>query len=105
MLKNGFKTTCLFLFLLISTGAFAQQDASYQTPPKAIQDLVLSKPTPGVSINSNADWLLLMERSDFPDIAELAEPELRIAGLRINPANFGPTRSGASTNLQLKHIK
>lgn len=105
MLKNGFKTTCLALFLLLSTGAFAQQDASYQTPPKAIQDLVLSKPTPGVSINSNADWLLLMERSDFPDIAELAEPELRIAGLRINPANFGPTRSGASTNLQLKHIK
>ena len=105
MLRNGFKTTCLALFLLLSTGAFAQQDASYQTPPKAIQDLVLSKPTPGVSINSNADWLLLMERSDFPDIAELAEPELRIAGLRINPANFGPTRSGASTNLQLKNIK
>src|SRR5688500_3896872 len=102
MYKNSLKTTCFFLLLFLSVNVQAQQDATYQTPPKAILDLAMSKPTPGVSITGNAEWLLLMERSDFPDIAELAEPELRIAGLRINPANFGPTRSGASTNIQVK---
>lgn len=102
---NSLKTTCFLFLLFFSVRVDAQQDATYQKPPKAIMDLALSKPTPGVSITANAEWLLLMERSDFPDIAEMAEAELRIAGLRINPANFGPTRSGASTNLQIKHIK
>ncbi len=30
-------------------------------------DLVLAKPTPSVSINDKAEWMLLMERSEFPD--------------------------------------
>ena len=105
MLRKSLQTTFLLSFLLFARGSFAQDNARYQEPPKVIKDLVLSKPTPGVSIDKTAEWMLLMERSDFPEIAELAEPELRIAGQRINPANFGPSRSGASTNIQIKNIK
>ncbi len=94
----------LFL-LLITVRVSAQDDFSYQTPPKDIYDLVMAKPTPGVSINSHGDWMILLERSTFPSIEELAQPELRIAGLRINPKNFGPSRSGYSVNIQLKNIK
>ncbi|HYH15086.1 MAG TPA: prolyl oligopeptidase family serine peptidase [Flavisolibacter sp.] len=94
----------LGFFLAVSVGAFAQDD-TYKTPPKDIADLVLAKPTPSVSINDNGEWMLLMERSDFPSIEELAQPELRIAGLRINPNNFSPTRTGSFSNLQIKHIK
>ncbi len=91
--------------LLFTFSVIAQGDGGYQTPPKAIEDLVLAKPTPSVSISSKADWMLLMERSSFPSVEELAQPELRIAGLRINPRNAGPSRSGYSTGLQLKNIK
>ncbi len=77
----------------------------YQTPPKDIMDLALAKPTPSVLIDNKAEWMLLLDRSDFPTIEELAQPELRIAGLRINPNNFSPTRSGSSTNIQFKNIK
>ncbi|HEY0733228.1 MAG TPA: hypothetical protein VGD33_12455, partial [Chitinophagaceae bacterium] len=90
-------------FLFFS--GFAQDDFKYQTPPKDIQDLALSKPTPSVSIDDKAEWMLLMERSDFPTIEELSQPELRIAGLRINPNNYGPSRAGSSTNIQIKNIK
>jgi dipeptidyl aminopeptidase/acylaminoacyl peptidase len=94
-----------FLFLFITTLAFAQDDFSYQTPPKDILDLVTAKPTPGVSIDSKGEWMLLLERSSFPSIEDLAQPELRIAGLRLNPKNFGPSRSGYSVGFTLKNIK
>lgn len=92
-------------FLCIVFFVFAQDDFKYQVPPKDIQDLVLSKPTPSVLIDDKAEWMLLLERSDFPTIEELSQPELRIAGLRINPNNYGPSRAGSSTNIQIKNIK
>ena len=94
-----------FSFLFIALVSFAQDDFKYQAPPKDILDLVLAKPTPGVSIDDKAEWMLLLERSDYPSIEELAQAELRIAGLRINPANFAPSRSGSSTNIQIRNIK
>ena len=95
----------LTFFLAVSVGTFAQDDASYKTPPKDITDLVLAKPTPSVSIDDKGEWMLLLERSDFPSIEELAQPELRIAGLRINPNNFSPSRAASFSNLQIKNIK
>lgn len=95
----------LTVFLCIVFFVFAQDDFKYQAPPKDIQDLVLSKPTPSVLIDDKAEWMLLLERSDFPTIEELSQPELRIAGLRINPNNYGPSRAGSSVNIQIKNIK
>ncbi|HEY0680569.1 MAG TPA: prolyl oligopeptidase family serine peptidase [Chitinophagaceae bacterium] len=94
----------VIVFFFITGLVNAQDDLTYKTPPKDIQDLVLGKPTPGVNIDSKGEWMILLERSDFPTIEDLAQPELRIAGLRINPKNFGPSRSGYSISLQLKHI-
>ncbi len=91
----------LFLFISVATKA---QDDSYKAPPKDITDLVMSKPTPGVTVDRKGEWMILTERSDFPTIEDMAQPELRIAGLRINPRNFGPSRAGYSVSLQLKHI-
>jgi len=101
--RSFFTTLLLCFFLSLTT--FAQDDFSYQNPPKDILDLVMAKPTPGVSINSKGEWILLIERSSFATIEDLAQPELRIAGLRLNPKNFGPSRSGYSVNFQLKNIK
>ncbi|WP_082886294.1 alpha/beta hydrolase family protein [Flavisolibacter tropicus] len=102
---NKMRIPFFTLFIAVSIGAFAQDDASYKTPPKDITDLVLAKPTPSVSIDDKGEWMLLMERSDFPTIEELAQPELRIAGLRMNPNNFSPSRSGSFSNLEIKNIK
>lgn len=93
----------LFLFIAAAT-AQAQDDVVYKAPPKDIQDLVMSKPTPGVNIDKKGEWMILTERSDFPTIEDMAQPELRIAGLRINPRNFGPSRVGYSINITLQHI-
>ena len=99
--------TCVILACMLGTASRlqAQDDNSYKTPPKEIEELVLAKPTPSVAIDAKADWMILMERSSFPGVEELAEPELRIAGLRIDPNNFGPSRGAFITNLQVKNIR
>jgi dipeptidyl aminopeptidase/acylaminoacyl peptidase len=96
----------LFAFFLSSGFAlYAQDDLSYQTPPAAIADLLLAKPSPNVSIDSKGEWMVLFQRNVYSTVEELAQPELRIAGLRINPANFGPSRAGYFTNIEIKNIK
>jgi len=95
----------LFLVVFVYDISFAQDAGGYQKPPKDILDLVLAEPTPAVALDPRNEWLLLLGRSDYPSIAQLAEPELRIAGLRINPANFGPSRSSGSTSITLKNIR
>lgn len=89
----------------ISLQAAAQDAVSYRTPPKEIADLLLAKPTPGVSIGGKAEWILFSERNSYPSVEELAMPEYRIAGLRLNPNNYSPSRQTYINNFSLKNIK
>ncbi|WP_234735117.1 alpha/beta hydrolase family protein [Tellurirhabdus bombi] len=94
----------LLLTALLPGIALAQDNQSYQTPPKAITDLATAPPTPSVSISPKNDWMLILERSDMPTIAELAAPELRIGGLRINPLNNGQSRALTYVGMKAKSI-
>jgi dipeptidyl aminopeptidase/acylaminoacyl peptidase len=101
------KKTFICAFLLsTSVWVYAQDAVGYKTPPKAMADLLTAKPTPTVSIDSKAQWMLISERNALPSVEELARPEMRIAGLRINPNNFAPSRQVISfSGLSLKNIK
>ncbi len=88
-----------FRFLVI-----AQEEATYQTPPKEIMDLVMARPTPMVSFNAKADHMVLIQRASMPPVEELAQPEYKIAGLRMNPANFGGSRQTYFNGLQIKEV-
>ncbi|MDQ6815367.1 MAG: prolyl oligopeptidase family serine peptidase [Bacteroidota bacterium] len=101
------KKTLLFsLLLVMCVASNAQEAVGYQMPPKEMADLLLAKPTPTVSIDLKGEWMVLAERNALPSVEELARPELRIAGLRINPNNFAPSRQVISYSaLTLKNIK
>jgi dipeptidyl aminopeptidase/acylaminoacyl peptidase len=84
-----------FLFS-VPTVALAQQDQApptYQDPPSPIAQILDTAPTPLTSISPRRDRLALLGRANLPSIAELAEPELKLAGYRINPRNNGPANS------------
>ena len=101
------KSALLLLCFFTSVSLFflnAQDNAGYKLPPKDIADMLLTKPTPGVSVDDKAEWMLFTESSSYPSVEELARPELKIAGLRINPANFAPCRQNFITNIYLKNI-
>ena len=91
--------------LLLSTAAMTQaQDFKYQTPPQALQDLLLAPPTPRVSLASDGRTLALLAVQDFPTVAELSQPELRLAGLRFNPRTNGPSRVSYAVGIKLKKL-
>ncbi len=93
----------LFLYCF-QFNLIAQDNTGYQLPPKVIADLLLAPPTPSVSVNSTAKYMLVMERNSYPTVEELGQPELKIAGLRINPLNASLTRQTYINHLVLKQI-
>src|SRR5688572_17341470 len=94
----------VYLILFLSTTLFAQENLTYQRPPEEIAKLLEAPLTPFVTFSPDKQWMLLLERSDFPTIEQLSRPELRIAGLRLNPDNFGPTRTNYTIGLKAKRI-
>ena len=82
--------------VLAAVTAFAQSSITYQQPPKAIADLLEAPPTPLVLVSppskSQPRTLLIEQPGGLLTIADLAQPELRLAGLRFNPRTNGPGR-------------
>lgn len=100
------KKTLFSLFLLTaSMSTYAQDAVSYLTPPQEMADLLLAKPTPAVLIDGKTQWILLSERNSYPSVEELAMPEFRIAGMRINPSNYSPSRQIFINDFTLKNLK
>lgn len=99
----------LFLLAVLAILSYTSQpiiaQEGYQRPPEAIAKLIDAPSTPAVRIDSKAEWMLLMERPGYPSIEEIAAPELRIGGTRINPATNGRSRQNPMTGLSLKNIK
>src|SRR5580704_16256818 len=104
---------CFYLFFLLFFPAMigtvqAQSALKYQEPPKAIVELVDARPTPIVDVSpsdqTGGRWLLIEAISGLPSIADLAQPEMRLAGLRFNPKTNGPSRGRFLTALSLKEL-
>lgn len=98
------RSIIVFIIVLTAFSTFAQDNLSYQRPPEEIAKLVEAPLTPTVTLTPDNSWLVMLERSDFPSIEELSRPELRLAGLRINPDNFGPSRGNNWIGLKLKKL-
>ena len=88
--------------LIIFTAAWGGDD--YKMPPKAIADLVDAPGTPGVSVSPNKKHILILERASLPSIEELSQPELRLAGLRINPVTNGRSRTRYYTGMIIQNL-
>jgi dipeptidyl aminopeptidase/acylaminoacyl peptidase len=93
----------LVALLMWSAGILADE-AVYQRPPQAIRDILDVPPTPTVSLSPKREHLLLVERLGNPPISDLAEPMMRLAGLRINPRTNGPHQPPRNTGLLLQSI-
>ena len=74
--------------------AVASEPARYMQPPPAIASILDAEPTPTPLVSPTRSTIALLNRPRLnPPIAELAEPDLKLAGYRINPRNNGPANS------------
>ena len=80
-------------------------DKGYQLPPKIMADLVDAPRRPGAAISPDKRWLALLHRPGAQSIQDLAQPEEKLAGLRINPAVFGPSRSTGYTKIEIRSVQ
>jgi len=92
------------IFMTFQNTLTAQVANGYQTPPSAISDLIDTPNPPGTSLSPDKSTLLLLSRPNLPSIEEVSQPELRLAGLRINPRNNGPSRSYSYNKLEIQHL-
>jgi dipeptidyl aminopeptidase/acylaminoacyl peptidase len=94
----------ILIMFAATVGAVETDLSTYQMPPASLADLVDAPSSPRTSVSPNREWILLMYQPGLPSIAEVAAPEERMAGLRINPRNFGPSRARYYNDLKLKSI-
>jgi dipeptidyl aminopeptidase/acylaminoacyl peptidase len=98
--------------LVAASGLRAQQNAStelkYQVPPAVMVKLLDAPPTPTISLSplpgAGPRRILIQQSSSLPTIADLAEPELRLAGLRFNPKVGAPSRRRYLVSLKLQDL-
>ncbi len=90
----------LIVILLFALNAFGQ----YQKPPKEIEDILNAPATPFTSVSPAKDKIAQYTPLRYPPIAELAQPMLRLAGVRVNPNTNAAHRQLYYTDLTLKNI-
>ena len=66
--------------------------------------MALAKLSPIIRISDNNQWALQLERSPYRSIAKLAQPELKLAGMRISPETFNTSRQAEYTSASLMNI-
>ncbi|MCU0382709.1 MAG: S9 family peptidase, partial [Cyclobacteriaceae bacterium] len=100
------KKIFVFIYSLCSLAIVqAQDNIAYQKPSAELQQLLDAPATPAIVFSPDKKWMAQLDRSDYPTIEELSRPEMRLGGLRFDPANFGPSRQRYLIGVSLKNLQ
>src|SRR4026208_367402 len=101
---HAYRTACRVAIALLITVQVGLAQQGYKKPPKEVLDILNAPVTPGISVSPTRDNVILTTGLRYPPLADLAQPMLRLAGRRINPASNSPHRLQYSVGLTLKRI-
>ena len=90
--------------LLVLVGGLAGAQDAYRQPPAAIQRILDTPATPTSIVTPDRQWILLLERPGLPPISEIAAPEYRVAGIRLDPRTSGPSRQNPARGMSIMPI-
>nr|KAJ9632633.1 hypothetical protein H2204_007720 [Knufia peltigerae] len=82
----------------------AQGVAGYELPSAALQAVVDAPRAPSLFLSPRRDVAALMQMPSLPSIQVVAQPELKLAGLRINPKTFSDSRFSFGQKLWLMNV-
>jgi dipeptidyl aminopeptidase/acylaminoacyl peptidase len=95
----------LFVIVFLLAAPFVPaDDFSYRQPPKPVVDALNAPPTPVVSVSPQRDYAIFMQPVRYPPIAEVAQPMLRLAGIRIDTDTNGMHLAPNFTSFSLKRL-
>ncbi len=101
---SGWVRAAVAFFALAGISAGWAEGTRYQIPPQPIVDMVDSPAIPQTVLSPTNEWLMMLERPALPPIAEVAQPLLGLAGVRVNPRNNDGNRASAATAIRLVRI-
>jgi dipeptidyl aminopeptidase/acylaminoacyl peptidase len=81
------------------------QTPTYQKPAKEVLEVLHAPLPPAPLLSPDRKLLLLGEINRYPQIADLAEPMLRLAGIRINPKTNGSHGAPYLKSLKLRGLE
>ena len=87
------------------SAAYAQSSSGYQVPPAPLQAIVEQLRAPSVNLSPRRDLALMVKTPTLPSITEVAQPELKLAGLRINPRTYSQSRFSFGEDVWLFEIE
>ncbi len=96
------KSKLFILFLIVFQFNFAQENLTYQKPSQSILELAEAPLAPSIRMDSKGENIVFLYRSNFKSIQELSEEELRLGGLRINPATNIGSRTTYYTDVKVQ---
>ncbi len=102
--RHIFSSLILSTLLLLTVYETNLAQDGYQLPSQAMINLVDGDLTPSVSLSPNRNLMLMQEQPGLPSIEEVSQPELRLAGVRINPRTNGPSNLRYSTKLTVRNL-
>lgn len=91
----------LMLSLLLPPSYANPVKIGYQQPDQAIIDIVDAAPSPGARLSPDGQRLLILDYPSLPSIEDLAVSEYKLAGRRINPANYTVSQARYAKQLRL----
>jgi len=97
------RTPVVVLLLLLAAGFVSAQDP-YKLPPTQIVDILDAPPTPVTSVSPRNDAMMFVEYEPHPSIEMLAQPMLRLAGMRINPVLNSRQRTTVFKGILIKRF-
>ena len=82
----------------------ANFDQLWQIPPDPIHQILDTPPPPQVLLSPNREWLVELEQPSLVPIALLAEPEVALAGLILNPKTNASARRNPYQSIKVRAI-
>jgi dipeptidyl aminopeptidase/acylaminoacyl peptidase len=73
--------------LMVAAQTSAESASGYDQPPKEILDVMHAPSPPAPQVSPTEDNILLVSWEDYPSIARVSTPFLRLAGVRVEPKN------------------
>ena len=92
------------LALMAASPQAGVQEGGYRLPPPALQAIVDAPRAPALSLSPHRNLAAVVQTPPLPGIVEVAQPELKLAGLRINPRTCSGSRYAFGTGLSLLDI-
>jgi tricorn protease-like protein len=103
-MKSSVNRSSSIFVAILALSLLVVGQGSYKQPPKEVMDVLNAPVIPQTIVSPARDKILILTPLRNPSIVELAQPMLRIAGLRINPLNNGLHRQAYFVKLSLKNI-